>query len=66
MPAMTQATVAWSTAIVRETPRTGPIVARVAQGTAVEVIDRRGSWYGIRWERTHVGWTYGEAIGQGR
>ncbi len=66
MPAMTQATVAWSTAIVRETPRTGPIVARVTQGTAVEVIDRRGSWYGIRWERTHVGWTYGEAIGQGR
>ncbi len=66
MPAMTQATVAWTTAIVRETPRTGPIVARVTQGTPVEIIDRRGSWYGIRWERTHVGWTYGEAIGQGR
>lgn len=64
MPVMSQATVTWSTAIVRETPRTGPIVGRVPQGTAVEIIDRRGSWYGIRWERTHVGWTYGQAIGQ--
>ncbi len=64
MPTMSQAALTWSTAIVRETPRTGPIVGRVAQGTAVEIIDRRGSWYGIRWDRTHVGWTYGQAIGQ--
>ncbi len=66
MPAMTQATVTWSTAIVRETPRTGPVAARLPQGTAVEVVDRRGSWYGIRWQRVHAGWTYGDAIGQGR
>lgn len=66
MPAMSQTTVSWGTAIVRETPRTGPVVGRIPQGTAVEIIDRRGGWYGIRWEHTHVGWTYGEAIGQGR
>ncbi len=66
MPAMGQATVAWSTAIVRDAPRTGAIVARLPQNTAVEMVDRRGSWYGIRWQRTHTGWTYGDAIGQAR
>lgn len=64
MPAMSQTVVAWHAAIVRESPRTGAIVARVPQNTPIEIIDRRGSWYAIRWERTHVGWTYRDAIGQ--
>ncbi len=64
MPAMSQTVVAWHAAIVRESPRTGPIVARLPQNTAIEIIDRRGSWYAVRWEHTHVGWTYRDAIGQ--
>jgi hypothetical protein len=64
MRTIQSATVQWSTAIVRETPRTGPICARLPQGTPVEIVDRRGSWYGIRWDRTHTGWTYGPALGQ--
>jgi len=66
MRVMERTAVAWSTAIVRETPRTGPVAARLAQGTDVEVVDRRGTWYGIRWDRTHTGWTYGPAIGLSR
>lgn len=66
MRAIDHAAVTWPTAIVRETPRTGPVVARLPQNTPVDVVDRRGNWYGIRWERTHVGWTYGDAIGQAR
>lgn len=64
MRVMDRATVVWSPAIVRETPRTGPVAARLPQGTAVEIVDRRGTWYGIRWDRSHTGWTYGPAIGQ--
>jgi hypothetical protein len=66
MPAMATATVTWTTAIVRDSPRTGLVSGRVSSGTSVEIIDRRGSWYGIRWAGGHTGWTYGEAIGQGR
>jgi hypothetical protein len=66
MRVIAAATVAWSTAIVRDTPRSGPITARLPQGTAVEIVDRRGSWFGIRWDRSHAGWTFGPAIGQGR
>ncbi len=64
MPAMSQTVVAWRAAIVREAPRTGAIIDRVPQNTHIEIVDRRGSWYAIRWERTHVGWTYRDAIGQ--
>lgn len=65
MRALGQATVTWSAAIVRDAPRDGAIVARLPQGTAVEIVDRRGGWYAIRWGRSdNVGWTFREAIGQ--
>lgn len=65
MRSLGNATVTWSVAIVRDAPRTGAIVGRLVQGTAVELVDRRGGWHAIRWGGgSHVGWTFREAIGQ--
>lgn len=66
MRSLGPAAVTWSVAIIRDAPRTGAIVGRLVQGTAVEMVDRRGAWYAIRWGRigTNVGWTFRQAIGQ--
>ncbi len=65
MRSLGNATVTWSVAIIRDAPRTGAIVGRLVQGTAVELVDRRGGWHAIRWGGgSHVGWTFREAIGQ--
>lgn len=65
MRATGRATVTWSAAVVRDAPRTGAIVGRIPQGTEVELLDRRGGWFAIRWGRSNnVGWTFREAIGQ--
>ena len=66
MRALGNATVTWGVAIIRDAPRTGAIVGRLVQGTAVEMVDHRGGWYAIRWGRsgTNVGWTFRDAIGQ--
>lgn len=66
MRSLGPATVTWGVAIIRDAPRTGAIVGRLVQGTAVEMVDHRGGWYAIRWGRsgTSVGWTFRDAIGQ--
>lgn len=66
MRSLGSATVTWGVAIIRDAPRTGAIVGRLVQGTAVEMVDHRGGWYAIRWGRsgTSVGWTFRDAIGQ--
>lgn len=66
MRSLGPATVTWGVAVIRDAPRTGAIVGRLVQGTAVEIVDHRGSWFAIRWGRsgTNVGWTFREAIGQ--
>ncbi len=66
MRSLGPATVTWGVAIIRDAPRTGAIVGRLVQGTAVEMVDHRGGWYAIRWGRsgTNVGWTFRDAIGQ--
>lgn len=63
MRVISTATVTWSVAIVRDAPRTGAIVSRIAQGTEVEIVDRRGGWYAVRWGGDHAGWTFRQAIG---
>lgn len=66
-PATGRATVTWSTAIVRDAPRTGAVVGRVPSGTEVELIERRGGWWAIRWDSAHTphaGWAWHLAIGQ--
>ena len=66
MRSLGAATVTWGVAIIRDAPRTGAIVGRLVQGTAVEMVDRRSGWYAIRWGHggTSVGWTFRDAIGQ--
>jgi hypothetical protein len=66
MPAMGRATVTWTNALVREYPRNGPVVARVPRDTEVELVDRRGRWWAIRWGNGQVGWTYNDAINTAR
>lgn len=59
-----RATTVWSSTIVRDAPRTGAVVARLPQGTAVELVDRRGGWFAIRWGGDHAGWAFREPLGQ--
>ncbi len=59
-----QATVTWARAVVRDAPRDGAIVSRLPQGATVDLLERQGSWWAIRWEGTHVGWVFRDAIGQ--
>ena len=58
--------VIWSTALVRDTPRSGEIVARLVRGTPVKVGSPNASWYPIRFGNgfSSEGWVYREAIGK--
>lgn len=58
--------VVWSTALVRDTPRSGQIVARLVRGTQVKVGSPSMSWYPIRFGNGFAteGWVYREAIGK--
>jgi DNA sulfur modification protein DndB len=60
----TRTTTVWNVTIVRDAPRVGAVVARLPHGTAVEIVDRRGGWYAIRWDRDHTGWAFREPLGQ--
>jgi hypothetical protein len=64
MRVITRTTTVWNVTIVRDAPRVGAVVARLPQGTAVEIVDRRGGWYAIRWDRDHTGWAFREPLGQ--
>lgn len=61
-----RSTVTWSTAIVRSSPRDGEVVGRLPQGTEIELLERRGGWWAIRWDShsPHAGWAWHLAIGQ--
>lgn len=59
-----KAVVVWETAIVRESPKTGSIVARILGGTRLIVTARQGDWYRIKYDaKGSEGWVYREAIG---
>ncbi len=64
MRVITRTTTVWNVTIVRDAPRVGAVVARLPHGTAVEIVDRRGGWYAIRWDRDHTGWAFREPLGQ--
>jgi hypothetical protein len=61
-PMTGSATVAWEVAVVRETPRSGSVVARVLRGTKVRLVARQGEWLRIRTGTTE-GWAYRGALG---
>jgi hypothetical protein len=59
-----RAVVVWETAIVRESPKTGTIVARILGGTKVMVTARQGDWYRVKYDgKGGEGWVYRESIG---
>ena len=59
-----QATIGWSTAIVRETPAPRAKVAtRLSYGTRVSVTGRAGDWYRIERGGKTLGWVHAKALG---
>jgi hypothetical protein len=60
------AQVAWEVAIVRDTPRTGTVVARLQRGTKVKVGAGQDGWYRVQYgaDFTSDGWVYRGAIGR--
>ncbi len=57
------ATILVDRANLRATPPDGTIVGRLAQGTAVQVIARDGTWWQVR-AGALTGWLYGRSIGR--
>jgi len=58
------ATVGWDSAVVRDEPDGGKIVARLRYGTRVAVSARRGKWYEVRYDsRGNKGWVHRNALG---
>ncbi|MFO0675519.1 MAG: hypothetical protein U0169_03230 [Polyangiaceae bacterium] len=60
------AEVVWEVAIVRDNPRSGTLVARLARGTKVQIASGREGWYRVKYGPTFAseGWVYRGAIGR--
>ena len=60
------AQVVWEVAIVRDTPRTGQIIARLQRGTKIHVGSGEEGWYRVKYGATFSdeGWVYRGAIGR--
>jgi hypothetical protein len=57
------ATVTWEKALLRDAPKEGKVVARVAQGGRVKILEQRDEWYLVEKGDTK-GWVYRQAIGK--
>jgi hypothetical protein len=57
------ASVVWDTALIRDEPKAGKVIARLVRGTRVELLGKRKDWYRVR-IRTKEGWVYRGAIGR--
>ena len=57
------ASVKWEKALGRETPEEGKVVARLAQGTRMKLLEQKGDWYRIESSKAK-GWVYRQAIGK--
>jgi hypothetical protein len=60
------APVVWDVALVRDTPRTGRVTARLKQGTVVRLGPVQDGWYPVKFGDAFAndGWIYGAAIGR--
>ena len=61
-----EAQVAWEVALVRDTPKTGGIVARLPRGSKVKVGSAKDGWFQIKFGDGYAneGWVYRGAIGR--
>ncbi len=60
----TSSEVAWEVAIVRDSPRTGAVVARLPRGTKVKLGTNQDGWYKVTYGSASDGWVYRGAIGR--
>jgi hypothetical protein len=58
------AEVAWEVGIVRDSPRTGAVVARLPRGSKVHVGQSEDGWYKVEYATGSSGWLYRGAIGR--
>jgi hypothetical protein len=58
--------VVWETALIRDQPKNGQIVARLARGTHVKVGSLKEGWYPVKFgpDFSSEGWVYRGAIGK--
>ncbi len=61
-----EAEIAWDVGLVRDTPKTGALVARLPRGTKVKVGSSKDGWYQIKYGDGFAseGWLYRGAIGR--
>jgi len=61
-----EAAVAWEVALVRDTPKTGGLLARLPRGTKVKVGTAKDGWFLIKYGESYAreGWVYRGAIGR--
>lgn len=61
-----EAAVAWEVALVRDTPKTGGLLARLPRGTKVKVGTAKDGWFLIKYGDSYAreGWVYRGAIGR--
>jgi hypothetical protein len=60
------AQVVWDVAIVRDTPRTGQVIARLQRGTKIHLGGGQEGWYRVKYgaDFSSDGWVYRGAIGK--
>lgn len=61
-----EAEIVWEAALVRETPKTGEVIARLPQGSKVKLGPSKDGWYSIRFgeNASREGWIYRGALGR--
>jgi hypothetical protein len=60
------AQVIWEVAIVRDSPRTGQVLARLVRGTKIRLGSGEDGWYSVKYgsDFSSEGWVYRGAIGK--
>jgi hypothetical protein len=60
------AEVVWQVAIVRDSPRTGNVVARLPRGTTVKIASNQEGWYRVHYGPSFgsEGWVYRASVGK--
>ena len=62
-PASGSGIVSWDTALLRDGPRDGQVIARLVRGTKVKIVSRQNDWYKVE-QSSKTGWLYRGAIGR--
>ena len=57
---------AWDVAIVRDSPKTGKVLARLPRGTSVHLGPMKDGWFPVHYGDgfTSEGWVYRGAVGR--